>query len=248
MAQNAEKFHAFYWGVIRVVHRGCPFIELAKRLNLLVYPQIIEVPESQDEPIPFYAVLDGYFIADDLLAKINSNPLPNLEVHKISPDFERQRTLLMGTSLDEVLNAVARDPRLRENTLYAKPDFEYLAVQAMDRNELEAIRDIFQRITEKLKGEAVLDTVGKVGSLQEFLFWQRSIAPEPSAVPGLTREETRILEAAIAYGYYQTPRPINLDELAEKLSMHKSTLAQKLRDVESKIVNDALYVQLAKQI
>lgn len=243
-------FQAFYWGVIRIVHKGCSFVALAQRLNVLVHPRIIEVPESVESAIPFYSVLDEYFVPQELKTDLAKKPLPELDIYKVSADFDNRRTLLLGGSSDEILRQTVRHPKFagRGLNLYAKPDYEYIPVQTVNRAELDAIEGIFRKLAEELEGSAVLDTVGKVASFQELLFWRRSIRPEPTAVPGLTREEIRILESAIAYGYYQTPRAIHLDKLAEKLSMTKSTLDRRLREIEEKIVNNTLFVQLTRRL
>lgn len=49
-------------------------------------------------------------------------------------------------------------------------------------------------------------------------------------------EQREALTAAVEHGYYETPREINLDELAEKLDMPRSTLTYRVRRAEAQIV------------
>lgn len=250
-SEKAEtKFTEFYWGVLRVIHEGCPFIKLANLLNLVIQPEVIDIPALKEEKTPFYAVLDRYFSPDELWSTLGSTNIENLEIYKISPDFEQQSTLILGVTKDEILERLTKDPRFKRlpTNMFARPDFEYIPIRTVERKDLDLVEKIFGELATKLGGEAVLDTVGRVASLQDLMFLNRSVSPEPTSVPGLTREETKLLEAAIAYGYYVKPRRVTLADLSEKLSMPKTTLANRLRDVENRIVNNTLYVQLARRL
>lgn len=49
----------------------------------------------------------------------------------------------------------------------------------------------------------------------------------------LSSEQEAALQAAVEYGYYETPRKIDAGELAERLGVPRSTLTYRLRRVES---------------
>lgn len=51
----------------------------------------------------------------------------------------------------------------------------------------------------------------------------------------LSREQREALTAAIEHGYYETPREIDLGELAEKLDVPRSTLTYRVRRAEAQI-------------
>ena len=52
---------------------------------------------------------------------------------------------------------------------------------------------------------------------------------------GLSPEQSDALRAAIEHGYYETPRAIDLGELAEKLDIPRSTLTYRVRRAEAQI-------------
>ncbi|OIB58164.1 helix-turn-helix domain-containing protein [Natrialba sp. SSL1] len=52
----------------------------------------------------------------------------------------------------------------------------------------------------------------------------------------LTREQREALTAAAEHGYYETPRGIDLGELAEKLDVPRSTLTYRVRRAEAEII------------
>jgi predicted DNA binding protein len=49
---------------------------------------------------------------------------------------------------------------------------------------------------------------------------------------GLSPEQEAALEAAVDHGYYETPRAVHLEELADHLEVPRSTLAHRLRRAE----------------
>jgi hypothetical protein len=61
-------------------------------------------------------------------------------------------------------------------------------------------------------------------------------------VPGperlLTERQRRFLEAAVEWGYYETPRDCTLTELAERLDVAKSTASETLRRAEAAVVRE----------
>ncbi|APW96288.1 bacterio-opsin activator [Halobiforma lacisalsi AJ5] len=56
----------------------------------------------------------------------------------------------------------------------------------------------------------------------------------------LTAREEEVLSVAIAAGYYDEPRTIEFEALADRLEMSKSALSQRLRSAESKLLIDLL--------
>lgn len=55
----------------------------------------------------------------------------------------------------------------------------------------------------------------------------------------LTEKQRQAITAAVAAGYYSSPRETSLGELAERLEISKSALSQRLKAAESKLVNAA---------
>ncbi len=55
----------------------------------------------------------------------------------------------------------------------------------------------------------------------------------------LTKKQRQAITAAVAAGYYETPREVSLGELADQLQISKSALSQRLKAAESKLVTSA---------
>jgi len=55
---------------------------------------------------------------------------------------------------------------------------------------------------------------------------------------GLTETERETIDHAIVAGYYDRPRSISFDELADELDISKSALSKRLTSVEAKIMRD----------
>lgn len=57
------------------------------------------------------------------------------------------------------------------------------------------------------------------------------------AVPKLTKKQRYAIEQALEHGYYEYPRKISVEELAEKLGQRRTTFQEHLRKAEGKIMN-----------
>jgi predicted DNA binding protein len=62
--------------------------------------------------------------------------------------------------------------------------------------------------------------------------WERRLFPGAA----LPHEQRATLEAALERGYYETPRAVTLDELADDLGVPRSTLSYRLRQAEARLV------------
>ncbi|MFW5965438.1 MAG: helix-turn-helix domain-containing protein [Halodesulfurarchaeum sp.] len=71
---------------------------------------------------------------------------------------------------------------------------------------------------------------GQVGSREKFVTID---------LYDLTDKQRQAITAAVAAGYYATPRETSLGELADRLDISKSALSQRLKAAESKLVNAA---------
>lgn len=59
----------------------------------------------------------------------------------------------------------------------------------------------------------------------------------------LRPEQRRVLEVAFDEGYYETPREVTLDALAEELDWPRSTVSYRLRRAEAEVVSEFLSAQ-----
>ena len=69
--------------------------------------------------------------------------------------------------------------------------------------------------------------------LTELEQWESPLL-EPSRIRAEQRE---VLEAAVAHGYFETPRAVTLDELAAELELPRSTVSYRLRRATAELAN-----------
>jgi predicted DNA binding protein len=78
-----------------------------------------------------------------------------------------------------------------------------------------------------------------VGDCAEMEIDRLSDASPPKSdlggTDGLSAEQEAALQAAVEYGYYETPRKIDAGELAARLDIPRSTLTYRLRRVEAQL-------------
>jgi hypothetical protein len=91
--------------------------------------------------------------------------------------------------------------------------------------EVTATRDRLARLEEEL---------GALGMSTEFEYRYAAGDGEPV----LTERQRELLEAAVAAGYYETPRECTLSELADRLGVAKSSLSETLRRAEGRVASD----------
>ncbi len=75
-----------------------------------------------------------------------------------------------------------------------------------------------------------------VGDCAELEIKRVTDAPSPADSTddgGLAPEQEAALEAAVEHGYYETPREVDVGELAERLDVPRSTLTYRLRRAEA---------------
>ena len=91
-----------------------------------------------------------------------------------------------------------------------------------------------QQVGELINKITALKIRHKVVSLTEANF-----APD-SPLSKLTEKQREVLIAAYKLGYYDLPRRINSEKLAEKLNIGSSTLGEHLRKAEQRLLNHIL--------
>lgn len=88
-----------------------------------------------------------------------------------------------------------------------------------DRNDLQNIITQFREI-----GEVTLSSLTEVGG----------------EAPRLTGRQREVIQAALDAGYFEWPREITSDELADQLDITRATCLEHLRKAEAKLITDAL--------
>ncbi len=93
--------------------------------------------------------------------------------------------------------------------------------------------------------EVLQDIIKNVKSNKNTVFFKlhhikRKVPQEmfiPQMLPKLTPKQRSIVKLAKDLGYWQYPRKTNLTQLAQKLNIGKPSLHERLRRVESRIIN-----------
>jgi hypothetical protein len=100
----------------------------------------------------------------------------------------------------------------------------YRLLMRSDRN----VGLVYDALTAGLREGLSFET----GHLCDAESWHPGLSAE-TTLPG---EQRRALREAFERGYYETPRRLSLEELAEALSVPRSTLSYRLRRAESRLV------------
>ncbi|WP_136589839.1 helix-turn-helix domain-containing protein [Salinigranum halophilum] len=72
------------------------------------------------------------------------------------------------------------------------------------------------------------------GHLEEVTGWHGSLLSSQS----LRSEQREVLELAVDRGYFETPREVTLDELADQLGVPRSTVSYRLRRATAELAKD----------
>ncbi len=84
--------------------------------------------------------------------------------------------------------------------------------------------------------DALRTEVNEVGGMELLRLTDHKPGKSESSLQtadGLSPEQRQALHAAVSHGYYETPRQIELTELAEELNIPQSTLSYRLQRAES---------------
>lgn len=84
----------------------------------------------------------------------------------------------------------------------------------------------------------VLLLMSTYGEIQNVIFEEATFSNDP--LSGLTRRQRDLLLAAKQYGYYEYPRRINSQQLAEKVGISKATAIEHLRKAEARLISTLL--------
>jgi hypothetical protein len=70
----------------------------------------------------------------------------------------------------------------------------------------------------------------------------RELDGEPAGRFGLTTEQYEVLSEAAEHGYFEVPREVTLEELADRLGVSHQALSERLRRAIDALVEDTLFV------
>lgn len=114
-----------------------------------------------------------------------------------------------------------------------------LDVQKVESGSIIAVvtipnRDELRQLMKELKG------VGASVSVDWLVNSGKNDSTIEIDVNSITTKQQEALETALQEGYYETPREINLGDLAEKLGISESAVSQRLNAAETKLVKSFL--------
>jgi hypothetical protein len=72
----------------------------------------------------------------------------------------------------------------------------------------------------------------------------RELDGEPAGRYGLTTEQYEVLATAASMGYFEVPRSVTLQELAEEFDVSHQAISERLRRATNALVEDTLFVGL----
>lgn len=95
--------------------------------------------------------------------------------------------------------------------------------------EASSVGELYDAVEAKLRSGLSLE----LGHVSEQSGW----TGRETTAAELTAEERQTLEAAVADGYYRTPRETTVEALGERLAVPRSTVQYRLQRAEQKVMN-----------
>jgi predicted DNA binding protein len=90
----------------------------------------------------------------------------------------------------------------------------------------EANVDVFYEAVDEHLREGITLHIGRLGDVNRWDF-------DSLATVSLSGKERDTLQAAIEHGYYETPREVTVNQLADRLGVPESTVSYRLRQAEA---------------
>jgi hypothetical protein len=212
-------------------------------------------------------IVSGTVPADELALSHTLGSLPDLlfEVERIVTSGDDALMPLLwvrGPSRDRVEETLKEDPTVDNVEIVGDFEDEWLfRMEWIDQVDL-----LVQMLT---NAEAtVLDAVGRDGQWKLRVLYPerelfskthdfceehglsfdvhsiRELEGEPAGRYGLTTEQYEVLAEAARMGYFEVPREVSLEELAEELGVSHQAASERVRRATSALVEDTLFVGL----
>ncbi len=100
-------------------------------------------------------------------------------------------------------------------------------------------RIVFSFVAENERIEKVLKLLQKLGIVKKVHF-QKATFSENNVLSALTERQREILITAKKAGYYERPRKVTSEELAEQVGISKATMIEHLRKAENRLISQIL--------
>jgi predicted DNA binding protein len=227
-----------YKGEFEVVHPGCVFVETAKCLSNELE---LEILNREPENSYYWA---RFFIENTLSEhEIQSTLKPSFD----SGALMRARVWCNGATVFEVLVNDVVFKGLQP--IVELPFGDIVSYTATLENENAVVlsppsdrmsgKELLLEIEEKLKEESKEAELISYSRITEDETWIAYTFSEETP-QWLNTEEERILEAALVRGYFEIPKRISVEQLADHLEMSSTTLNNRLRSINRRVLDHFL--------
>lgn len=202
-------------------HESCILAPLCKKYNITDFVYLVNAWEDKD----FFYYSEAHILQGD-----------EEQIKKFIKSLKKQKSMI---KLEKKANFIL--------TLEKKPKW-MAAYQPLWDKRIIQIKPVMQKTDgteiwemacwDKQPLMQILERLPK-----EFKIKLKSIKQEklnniflPQIFPKLSKKQKQVLDLAIKKGYFEFPRKINLQGLANKLSLSKQTIQQHLRIAEKKLI------------
>ena len=212
-------------------------------------------------------LVTGTVPADQLALSHSLQSLPDLlfEVERIVTSGEDALMPLLwvrGPSRERVEKTLDEDPSVASVEIVGDFDDEWLF-------QMEWVDQVGLLVQMLTNSEAtILDAVGRDGQWKLRVLYPgrdlfsmthdfceehglsfdvstiRELEGEPAGRYGLTSEQYEVLAEAARMGYFEVPREVSLEELAEELGVSHQAASERIRRATNALIEDALFVGL----
>lgn len=226
-----------YYGEMEVIHNDCPFLSISNNLDEELNLQILfSRKENSYQTVRFHLnqVVGQSAIENVLSDSLNSKSVKEAKI------IVNGGTMFELTCNDAPLNQISKIVELPFGEIA-----RYTAYP--DRETYTLFSPTFKDMNGKerlLKLEEQLGQYGTV-NLLEFRKLERkdhemmSFLDRHGEFPEiwLNPDELNILNIAMDYGYFESPKRIGLDELAKKLKISRGMLSDRLRQINRHVLD-----------
>jgi len=226
-----------FYGEMEVIHDECPFLSIADNLHERLNMQILSRQQDKTHQTVRFHVnqeMGKISIQSVLSDSMGMNRITNARV------FVNGGTTFELTCNDDALNIISEITEL--------PFGQIAQYRASKEKETFTIYSpTLEDMTGKERLLALEEQLGQYGNVDLLQF--RKITRNDLAITNfidqhgdfpeiwLNQDELQILTTSMDYGYFDSPKRIGLDELANKFDMSKALLSDRLRQVNRHVLD-----------
>ncbi len=212
------------------LRHDCPFLELTHHFDGIAYGYCIRS----------YDVLSIPGHLDNDLKKIAKESFPNFDTWKISEAQNKVSYIQMGCLCDSLYDISITGEIQRRGGLIRYPisyqdGWETYSITGFDAKVSADILAVLDEIREKEGYEIEIISNRDVGLSGLF---QSQLISGPELFSDLTPKQLDTLILAIDEGYYQMPRQVRTQDIAEQLGRQRYSVDKLIRAAENKIIKN----------